>query len=147
MSLYYSHACINTVRDDVTHICNHRIVECFVLEGTFKEFLVLTICLGQRCLNLDLVAQSPLNPALNISTNGQSTASLDNLFQCITILMLKTPFICLQSKPLFFQFKTIAPCSTTADLFFHLSFRLPLYAERTQYGAPTVFSMLKKQQL
>ena len=51
--------------------------------------------------------------ALNASRDGESTASLGNLFQCITTLCEKLlPKI--QPKPPLSQFKTIPPCPITS---------------------------------
>ena len=43
---------------------NHRITEWFGLEGTFKGHLVQPLCNEQGHLQLDQVAQSPVQPEL-----------------------------------------------------------------------------------
>jgi len=46
---------------------NHRITECFGLEGTFKGHLTQPPCHEQEHLQLDLAAQSPVQPGLECS--------------------------------------------------------------------------------
>jgi len=41
-----------------------RIIECFGLEGTFKGHLIQPLCNEQGHLQLDQVAQSPIQPGL-----------------------------------------------------------------------------------
>jgi len=43
---------------------NHSIMECFGLEGTFRGHIVQTHCSKHRYLQLDQVAQSPIQPDL-----------------------------------------------------------------------------------
>jgi len=43
---------------------NHRIIECFGLEGTFRGHLAQPTCSEQGHLQLDQVAQSPVQPGL-----------------------------------------------------------------------------------
>ena len=74
----------------LSHI--HRIIECFGLEGTFKGHLAQTLCSEQGHLQLDQVAQSPVQLALNVSRDGASTMSLGNLCQGFTTLVVKNLF-------------------------------------------------------
>jgi len=43
---------------------SHRIIECFGLEGTFRDHLAQPPCTEQGHLQLDQVAQSPVQPGL-----------------------------------------------------------------------------------
>jgi len=83
------------------------------LEGTFKDDLAQSPCHGQGHLPLDQV--SPPNLTLNASSDGASTASLGNLVWCESTIIKK--FLSyVHSKPIGFQFKTVAPCSVTTGL-------------------------------
>lgn len=61
-------------------------------EGIFKDNLTLFLRHGLGHLSLDQVAQGPIQPDLNISSGGESTTSLDSLYKCLTILIIKNPF-------------------------------------------------------
>jgi len=76
----------------------HRIIECFGLERTFRAHIAQPPCSEQGHLQLDQVAQSPIQLPLNVSRDGVSTASLGNLFQCFTTLMVKKCLPYIQSK-------------------------------------------------
>ena len=52
--------------------------------------------------------------ALNASRDGASTASLGNLFQCVTTLWVKN-FLLIANLNLPSYFKTIPPCSTSTN--------------------------------
>jgi len=41
---------------------DHRVIKCFVLEGTFKDHLVQSSCHRQGHLSLDQVAQNAVQP-------------------------------------------------------------------------------------
>ena len=69
---------------------NHRITECFGLEGTFRCHLVQPPCSEQGHLQLDQAAQSPVQPDLECF---QGWATLGNLFQCFTTLTAKNFFL------------------------------------------------------
>ena len=43
---------------------DHRIIECFGLEGTFRGHMVQPLCYEQGRLPLDEVAQNPIQPGL-----------------------------------------------------------------------------------
>jgi len=58
---------------------NHRITERFGLEGTLKTISFQLPCHGQGLLPLDQVAQIPIQPGMDTSRDGISTASLRNL--------------------------------------------------------------------
>lgn len=62
----------------------HRITEWFGLRGTMKISKFQSPCHGKEHLPLDQVLKAPSILALNTSRNGTSTASLDNLCQCLT---------------------------------------------------------------
>jgi len=70
---------------------NHRIIECFGLEGTFRGHLAQTPCSEQGHLTRLLRVPSILT--LNVSRDGASTTFLGNLFQCFTVLMVKNLFL------------------------------------------------------
>jgi len=68
----------------------HRITESFELEGTLRVHLVQFSCNEQGHPQLSQVAQSPVQPDLeHLQGWGSSTTSLGNLFQCLTILIVK----------------------------------------------------------
>lgn len=70
----------------------YRIVEWICLEGTINYHVVPT--LGQRHLRTDQFAQNPNQPlASNSCRDVASTASLGNLFQCLTTLIIKNFFV------------------------------------------------------
>jgi len=56
------------------------------------EQLIPKPCHGQGHLPLDQVAQSPIQPGLELLQGGASTASLGNLLQCLTTLIVKNFF-------------------------------------------------------
>ena len=75
---------INT--DTSGEVKYHRITISFELEGTLKGHLVQLPCNEQGHLQLEQVAQSPVQPDLECL---QGWASLDNLFQCLITLIVK----------------------------------------------------------
>jgi len=70
-----------------------RIIEWFVLEETFKVYLIQAPYHGRGHHSLYKVDQSPSNLILNTSSDGESTTSLDILFQILTTLILKNVFL------------------------------------------------------
>ncbi|KAK4830134.1 hypothetical protein QYF61_008561 [Mycteria americana] len=58
-------------------------------------------------------SKDPSNMTLNTSIGEASSTSRGNLFQCLTICILKKFLAYVQSKSILFQFKTIAPCPIT----------------------------------
>jgi len=71
----------------------HRIIEWFGLEGTLKIIWFQPPCDEQGHLPLDQVAQSSIQLALNTAREGAATASLGNLCQCLTTLIVKNFFL------------------------------------------------------
>ena len=67
-----------------------RIIEYSGLEGTFTGHLVQPLCNEQGHLQLDQVPQSL---TLKVSRDEESTTSLGNLLQCLTILIAKNFFL------------------------------------------------------
>lgn len=59
-------------------------------------------CHGQRQLlkNLHQVPQSPIQIGFEHSRDGAPTASLGNMFQCVTTFIVK--HLCIYSKPTYF---------------------------------------------
>ncbi|KAK4806915.1 hypothetical protein QYF61_012636 [Mycteria americana] len=74
------------------------------------------VLLAQDFLERLKLLKAPSNLTLNTSNDGASTNSLGNLFQCPTTLIIKKILPYVQSKPTFFQFKTLAPCPVTTGL-------------------------------
>ena len=66
----------------------YKITESLVLEKTLKVHLIQLPCKEQRCLQLQQVAQCPVQPDLECLQGGGSTSSLGNLCQCLTTLFL-----------------------------------------------------------
>lgn len=64
---------------------SHRLRECFGLEGTFKSN---PPAMCRDIFHYIKWLKAPSNLALNSSMDGVSTASLDNLFQCFTTLII-----------------------------------------------------------
>jgi len=85
------------------------------LEGTFKDHLVQGPCHGQGHLPLDQVAQSPIQPGLEHSQGGASTAPLGNLFQCLTTLVVKNFFLISNLNLPSFNLKPLTPCPITTS--------------------------------
>jgi len=63
------------------------------LEGTLKIIWFQLPCHEQGHLPSDQVAQSSIQPGLEHFQGGAATASLGNLFQCFTTLMVKNFFL------------------------------------------------------
>ena len=68
-----------------------RIIECFGLEGAFRGHLAQPPCSEQGLLQLDQVAQSPIQP--DLSRDGASATSLGNPFLYFTTLIVKNFFL------------------------------------------------------
>ena len=68
---------------------NHRIIETFALEGAFKGHLVQPSCTEEGHLQLDQVAQSPIQTDLEC-LQGRDTHHLSgNLLQSFTVHIIK----------------------------------------------------------
>jgi len=64
------------------------------LEGTFKITYFQPPCYRKEQLPLDHIAQSPIQPGLEVSREGAFTTPLGNMFQCLTTLTVKElPFL------------------------------------------------------
>ena len=68
-------------------------MESFELEGTFKGHLVQLPCNEQGHLQLDQIAQSPIQPDTECLQGWVHPPPLGNLFQCLTILIIKDIFL------------------------------------------------------
>jgi len=94
----------------------YRITEWFGLEGTFKGHLGPTPSPWQGHLPLDQVAQSLIQPGLE-HFQGGGIHNFSGLPVPVSHHPHSEEFLSnFQSKPILFQFKTIAPCSVTTDL-------------------------------
>lgn len=71
---------------------DHRTMEWFGLEGTFKAPPLPLCCHGQRHFPPDQVSQAPSSLALNAPRDGAATAFLDNLCQGLTTCTAKNFF-------------------------------------------------------
>ena len=72
---------------------NHRIIERSGLEVTLKIIWFQPPCHEQGHLHQTRLLRAPTNLALNTSREGADTASLGNLGQCFTTLMVKNFFL------------------------------------------------------
>jgi len=71
---------------------NHRITECFGLEGTFRGHLAQPPAVISDIFNYIGLLRAPSKLDLNVSRDGASTTSLGNLSQCFTTLIVKNNF-------------------------------------------------------
>ena len=83
-----------------------RIMESFELEGTLKGHLVPLFCNEQGHPQLHQELRAPSSLTLGVPKDETSTASLGNLCQCLTNLIIKNFFListpnlpCLSLKP------------------------------------------------
>lgn len=67
---------------------NHTATGCFVLEETSKTHPPFNSCHRQGHLHLIKAARMPSSVALSTSRDGAATATLGNLFQCPTTLIV-----------------------------------------------------------
>jgi len=69
---------------------DHIITEWFGLEETFKDHIVPTsLAMGRDRFHWIRLLKTPSNLILNTFKDGASTASLGNLFLCLTTLTVK----------------------------------------------------------
>jgi len=100
----------------------NRIIEWVGLEGT---------CYGQGHLQLDQVAQSPVQPDPEHFPGLASTASLGNLFQCLTTCIIKNLFHTYNPNLPSFTLKLfplVLLLQTLVKSLFCLSYKSPLYS-------------------
>jgi len=71
--------------------------------------------MGRDPFHQPRVLQAPSNLALNAARERSARASLGNLGQGLTTVIVKKSVPSILSKSLF-QFKTVAPCPFTTDL-------------------------------
>lgn len=72
-------------------LANHRITEWIGLNRTFEDPLVQSLCCG--VFHKIKLLRAPFNMTLNTSVDGTLTTFLDNLFQCLTTLIVKKFFV------------------------------------------------------
>jgi len=72
---------------------NHRTIKWFGLEGTLKITWFQPPAMGRDTFHQTRLLRAPSNPALNTAREGAATASVGNLFQCFTTLMVKNFFL------------------------------------------------------
>lgn len=82
---------------------NHRIIDSRELEKALKTLLPWAGMLSTRP-----DYPKPINLALNNSRNGAIVASLSNMFQCITTLIVKNLFLIHNQNALSFNLKPLA---------------------------------------
>ena len=71
---------------------DHRIIECFELEGTFRGHLAQPPCSEQGYLQPEQVAQSPIQPDLECFQGWDLHYLSGHLFQCFITLIVKNVF-------------------------------------------------------
>ena len=119
----------------------HRITCYFKLEGPFRDHLVLAFCYMQGHLSLDQFSQS--HTANFNKTSGRAcTTSLDKLFQCVAICIVKSYFLISNLKLPAFTLKSL-PCPVTTDI--SLYYEVSLYLFHTPMYFLFFFLSLKSQ--
>jgi len=123
---------LETFYDSFTMVTwNHRTMEWFGWEGTFKGHLVQRCCHEQGHLHPDQVAQSPVHPGLEcFQRSGINHLSGQLVLGFHHPQHEKLPPYIWSESPLF-QFITITPCPNTTACP-HLSHKPPLSTERPE---------------
>ena len=88
-------------------------MESLELEGAFKGHLVQLSCNEKGHPQLDQVLKAWSSLASKVSRD-RASASLGNLFQCLTTLIVKDFFL-ISNLNLPSKFETIYPCPITTD--------------------------------
>jgi len=74
-------------------VVNHRIIEWFGWEGTFRGHLAQPPAVSRDIFNQTRLLRAPSNLALNVSRDGASTTSPGNLYQRFTTLTVNNFFL------------------------------------------------------
>jgi len=122
---------------------HHRMTEWFGLEGTLLIIQFQHSCHRQGHLPLDQVAQSPVQPALNTAREGAATASLGNLCQGLTTLIVKNFFLISNLNLPSFSLKPLSlvlSCHALVESPSPALLQAPSGTERLLQGDPTAFS-------
>ena len=86
----------------------HKIINSFKLEGTIKGHLVQLLSVNKDIYSWITLLKAQIRLTLNVSKDGVSTTSLDNLYQFLTPLVLKTFSLCPHNQHLtFFSLKPL----------------------------------------
>ena len=81
------------VRTKEKESLNHRVIEWLEMEGTLKIIPFQPPAIGRDTSLQTMLLTAPSSLALSVSREGASTASLGNLFQCLTTLRVKDFFL------------------------------------------------------
>ena len=106
--------------------CFPGTIEWFGLEGTLQIISFQPPAMGRDTFHQTRLLKAPSHLALNTAREWAATASLDNLCQCLTTVLVKKFLPCIQSKSTLPQFKAITHVlllQTLLKVFPHLSYK------------------------
>jgi len=86
---WWARGCIS----EIIHQQTHRIIQWFGLEGTLQTISFQPPAMGRDPFHQTRVLRAPSNLALNTAREGAAIASLGNLGQGLTTLMVKNFFL------------------------------------------------------
>ena len=114
---------------------NHRTIEKFGLEGTFKGHLVQPPAMSRDIFTQTRLLRAPSNLTFNVSRDGASTTFLGNLFQYFTTLQQKIFFLISSLNLTTFSLKPL-PCVLSLQVLLKSLASCSLYAPfKYQKGA------------